>query len=975
MKNRLILSLILLLIAATLVLAVPSNTVYTGAVRGNELAASREARRTRLRNITAQRDMLVRAKVIRAGTKLPRFTTFVVNDSVARTPRVNPPLGNGAFTFAFTGWTADEETALRAFLLELKRGYSTLVSLYGAPASNATVNIIRDDGLAGTNGGEISYDSATGNINIRLEAVTSNFTTDDSQLYGLYLLNLLAHGFHMPATIGFDAWEDGMAKAAALLAYQNVMTFNYDQFYYSEYLLPTYDNFNQPELSTPTFFPPSGNQYMSVWREGMALSAWLKVYIENPSFFKDFNTAYYQQYNASATITSNLASLKTMANNAASHNVEGKTFLDWYPKQYVLVPEITLGNRLFFECTPAKDTANMVGYYFNSSVSMQNGQQVVTETPLGGTVNLTYTAFDGLDITQMPAEGYSFNINASGISPGMATFPAAFYNIGNAQRVKIQATIGGLAARTAFFAYNVQGSGTDNIPIWGVLDGADSGTLYITISGGAPSTVSVNQGVFSFQRSSINFFAPTTLRFVSDTVDTTYQRNIGPQGNSILLKVAGTVQNSLRHTFPAGLSMISFPLTPQAGDAKTLFDPLNTLTSFKLAYFDPTLPATGDQYHQYPAIGALAPGQGYWVSLSDMRNIELQGLPPTDAQANITLQPGWNMIGNLNNYTANPWAMTVQSGIISYRLSDAMLKNLVSPVWMYNSTTQSYEVNNVLQAWEGAWLYNKTGGTLTLRQDGAARSRDRNADTTTTLKLLSAGGWGMALQAQSGSSSDTIYLGVSPKVGSGTHGLDWVKPPRISNGTRLAFTVPVARTAGAVYASDIRPMVALPEETWEFEVTPSGPQTIVSWPEFPREANGYRFVLEDLTTGGKQEMRTTVNYGYTPAKGETARRFRVHVTQRTGALLNFTKLQVTIIPRGLQVDFALNTPADLQLEIRTMAGKPIRTLNVPASEKTVIWDGRDSAGNAVPHGTYQLNFTARTAEGAVTHMTSMAMLK
>lgn len=974
MRKSLIFTTFLLLIGAVIGLAasMPSNTVYTGGVRGNVLEANRETRRTRLQAITMQRDTLVRAKVIHAGTKLPRFSTFVVADATVRT-RVVTPVGNGAFTFAFQGWTAGEEADLRAFLLEPKRAYNSLVSLYGAPASNATVNIIRDDGLAGTNGGEITYDNATGKINIRLEAVPANFATDDSQLYGLDLLNLLAHGFRMPATISFDAWEDGMAKAAALMTYTQVNAVNFDQFYYSEYLLPTYDNFNQPELATPTFFPVTGNPYMSVWREGMALSAWLKVYTENPNFFHDFNIAYYQQYNGSASIASNLASLKTLANTAtAAHQVEGKTFLDWYPKQYALVPEITLGNRLFFACTPASETANMVAYYFSSSV---NGQ-AVTETPLGGTVNLTYTAWDGLDITQMPAEGSSFIINAGGLSPGMTTFPAAFYNIGNAQRVKIQATIGALPAHTAYFAYLVQGSGTENVPIWGVLDTADSGTLYITISGSQSYTVSVNQGVFSLPRAGgLQFFAPATLHFVSDSTDITLLRNIGPQGNSLFLKVAGIVQSTISHTFPAGLSMISLPLTPQETDAKKLFDPSNTIATFKLAWFDPTLPATGDQYRQYPAIGPLTVGQGYWVSLPDMRKVDLAGLSPTEAQSSIVLQPGWNMIGNLYNYTVNPWAMTVQSGIISYRLSDAMTKNLVSPAWMYNSATAGYEAHNTLQPWEGAWLYNKTGGVLTLRQDAAARSRSLGTDNTTTLKLLTAGGWGMALQAQSGVGSDIIYLGVSPKVSNGVHGLDWLKPPSIAAGTRLAFVLPAARTAGAAFASDIRPMVTMPETSWEFQVTPTGTQATISWPEFPREASGYRFVLEDLTTGGKQEMRTTVNYRYTPGKNETARSFRVLVSPRTGPLLNFTKLQVTIIPRGLQVDFALNTPAELQVEIRTLAGKPLRTLIVPAGEKTVIWDGRDIAGNAVPHGTYQLNFTARTPEGAVTHMTSLGMLK
>ena len=93
----------------------------------------------------------------------------------------------------------------------LTRAYPILVNIYGPPATTGTLTLVQGGTQTGVEGGEFNASTMT----LTLEPLPTDFATTDGTQYGYNLLHLILHAFHAPALIGFDAWEEGMARAAA----------------------------------------------------------------------------------------------------------------------------------------------------------------------------------------------------------------------------------------------------------------------------------------------------------------------------------------------------------------------------------------------------------------------------------------------------------------------------------------------------------------------------------------------------------------------------------------------------------------------------------------------------------------------------------------------------------------------------------------------------------------------------------------
>jgi hypothetical protein len=71
---------------------------------------------------------------------------------------------------------------------------------------------------------------------------------------------------------------------------------------------------------------------------------------------------------------------------------------------------------------------------------------------------------------------------------------------------------------------------------------------------------------------------------------------------------------------------------------------------------------------------------------------------------------------------------------------------------------------------------------------------------------------------------------------------------------------------------------------------------------------------------------------------------------------------------GAQVVFSLSAAASVEARVLNMAGRPIRGLcgarECPPGRNTLLWDGRDGTGAAVPRGTYLAEVVARGRDGS-----------
>lgn len=983
-RLRLIVGLGLLVLGLVLqAVAMPSNTVYLGGAGREATAPALAAHRQRMhrysRTMAQLKEYLVRRRVLSPRTVMPQVDSFVVLGTANRTAVTRGTrYGGGTLTFAYDGWGAVDQQNLNAFLT---RAYPVLVDLYGAPTTTGTLTIAAAGVQDNVEGGEFVIDPDSGAMTLRVGPLPDDFTSGDYGHYGFDLLHLVLHAFHAPALLGFDAWEEGMARAAALVA-STLLNPDYDVALDGGYLLPIYDNLNQPALSNSTFFPAQGNAMMSLYRLGMAMSAWLKIYAEYPNAFVDFNTRYYAALAGNPALPGSVLLLRgTMAQ--AAPTVEGLTFQDWYDRQYILRPTAVVGNRIFAHYTPLHEHVPLVLYYFLTNADG-------SERPLSGTATLEYYSFDQLPL--YPEEGDQVLIGASGELAGIGAIDPGFYNIGETaiQRVRIVVNLGGQRV-TLYYAYYVQGyifdthgNVTDANEIFGAVVGADDGDLYVALPGRSLQT-KVVQGAFGLQLTTselgMTYFTPAVFTFSSGGKEVSIRRNIGPWSYSPVLVVGLESAGTLTHSFLSGPALVSFPLTPQAADAATLFGYLPNAPDFRFAGWDPAAQGGGAYLH-YPAAPPIVPGRGYWLNLPIPRTVSIAGTQLLDDDPRtITLAPGWNLIGNTFNAVINPWAMTVEDAQTGYTLNEAIRLGKTGPVWTYNPQA-SYEVKGEMAAWEGGWINNLTDQPLTLRQQGANRTRGMSENA---MRLLTDGGWGIALQARTTTARDAMtVLGVTGRARQDVDALDWLKPPAFDNGVRVAFIHPARRIAGAAYATDMRAGVGAQGETWEFEVASRQQGTVtLSWPDLRGLPPQYQATLEDIAAGTRQYMRTTATYQYqstgTPATPDT-RRFRLVVAPRSERPLSFVNLHVrSTRGNGASLQVTMSAPADLTLEVRSLAGKLVRIIRIPASRANepilIPWDGRGAGGKLVPSGTYMLNLTARTAEGFVIRRNQTMVLR
>jgi hypothetical protein len=960
--------LILLLVQLAWSGQVPSNS-FPGrwAVRSaSSGAAGLQAHRARVRAqaeaLERFRRELVARGVLTPRTTLPRLDTFLIADPAALRlpPRTRAADGPTTLSLAYQGWTVAEEEALTAFLTP---AYPILVSLYGPPATTATLTVVKAGVGDAVEGGEFD----PGTMTLTVEALPTDFATTDASHYGLNLLHLLLHAFHAPVLLSFDAWEEGMARAAALVAMTQLRA-SFDPMRDPLYLLPTYELLNQPELATAAFFPRAGIPQMLLWRLGMATAAWLKLYTQQPNLWVAFNSAYYQRATTTPGIAADLAGLKALLAGIVPQ-VEGQAFYDWYPRQFVLQPTSAAGPRLYLLNTPLHDNAILYAHYFTA-------QADGTETPLAGTVQLKYWSFDAVPL--YAEEGEQILITAVGDTPGVGSINPSFYNIGQepVQRIRIECTLGALS-KSLLFPYFVRGDDANEREFFGAVLGADSGSLRIEVPG-LPVTATVTQGAYGqdLPTGDVKFFSPVQFTLTVDGIPHTFWRNIGPGIYVALFTVEANRQVTWSQQLPAGLSLVSFPLTPQATDPAPLFGFPEGSTDLQMSWWDPALPGS-DRYRRYPdaALQQPVPGKAYWVRLPTARDVVVTGTrPPDDDPRSVVLQPGWNLVGNTFNAALDPWAMRVEVGTMTLPLPEAIAQGAVGPLWTLNRDTTSYETPVRVPAWSGGWMLNTSSQAITLIQYGAASTRGRGT-AGTLAQWLTSGGWGMELQARTARAQDRgVTLGVRAGATLGVDGMDWLKPPAVERGgVRLALVHPGRRSLGATYATDLRAPLAGAEAQWEFEVkAEQSEEVVVSWPDLRAVPTQYTLVLEDLATGVQQYLRTTASYRYR-ATGTLAapdvRRFRITIRERQGTSLQIAALQVLSTRGGSGVRVVVNAPAELTLDIRTPTGKLLRTIRIPASragESVVIpWDGRGISGKLVPTGTYLINLTARSAEGFV----------
>lgn len=973
--------IVLLLILDTLIV-VPARAQSTlDGTRGTRvLAPLSESARWRAQST------LRRIKALGAHTSLRRIQAIRVDGSTLQEASDGPVRRGAPLSFKFSSqFRADQIAAFNAFA---KKIYPVLLDVYGPPAPSQQGRTIRIDKQGGA--GDGFYDSRKQTISycpvLDCPVPGDDFTLETARMVDEYnLTRLMLIAFHGPQLFEFDAWEYGFADAAALIA-----TFraagkpnNFNPVLYGNYLLPLYDFFNRPEIGGPYFFAED-IQNLGFYRNGMAQAAWLKVYVENDQFFKQFNAAYYPQV---AKLQKDAAALEALAARFAP-NVELLKFSDWARRQYILDTRITLGDKLWVGINPGQFAFLGIAQAFRTELDV-DGYPV--EKALNGQVEVRAFDENGLDITDKSAnltrnnrfplfDGAAETLYGSGDA---ATDYPAFENIGspNVGRITLHFRVGNSEA-SAYFPYNVADNARGINGIYGVVVNSNRGNVKITSAAKASNAPYV-RGAFGSSVSYPSAHKVKTL-FALQPADgaapQTLQRNSAWSWNGNASSQIGVVletapgntatTNTWKRAGTNQWRLVSLPLYPaQSDEAKVLGVRADAL---QLARYRPVLsPASaiektawrfginGDKHDLYPRLReSLAPGRGFWLRLDRDLTASIRGGEPSRAKPfEVPLTGGWNTIGVPFKTAFALSSLRVRLGSAApVSFAQAVTNRWIVPgVWRwkieggYARVDNGSAANQVLQPFEGYYIFSPIGRGVVLIFDAAHRTGGQS----TLVPPTSATFWRVPLSvsAASGrefdgafgvSSNATFLPAAHPPLGERALSLSFG-----SSGSTLAEATRAGKESGWA-ESLVAPFAA--SATWKFSIdgAQAGETVRLGWGDLRSVPGRLDFLLIDESNGRQTPMLPGGASSYSFVAGSGARSLRIAATVRPAGRVVARALWPSPV---VQIEYQANEDETVGVQIETLAGEAVQILKPQFVRRgntlRWVWDGRDANGRMI----------------------------
>ena len=980
----------------------PQSSVILDVASGKDIPTAVE---TRLKKEWQARSRSLSAGLAKQKSRsvLPISTLVTVRQKgrIVKPP-VTRAFGDGQLTFTFENFNgasiasgSGSTIVLEDFLKDfINAVYPRLVALYGKPAFSGEVKI-RSMGFFNTGTATDIQRLAFGAYSPSENRIYLPLYQSVDSIAHACLLNLV-HAFHGPLTFQYDAWEQGFARAAAtVIARDPTLGFS-DPTANSLYtLLPYYDLLNQPALGNNTFFPPSqANLFidgeitiakMLQARMGMSGAAWLKCYIENQSFFKNFNAAYYAAADTQgAGLAGNVPALKTLIAGVLP-TVESLPFSEWFAQQYVLDTSVTTGPKLYAFTLPSQPSA-------------ANGEQ-------SALVALVYyrTKTDG-DEELLSGRAYATYLNSENARIGLGSgseqaqielgegflttlaFPNQGFDDG---RLVADFSVGGLTART----YLSQGISGD---VLGVMTGGLEGDVAINqTTVGSPVVTRDKAGTVVRKGFGLTVgvqtdeLAKTQIRVTSGPTIQSFARNTGDGINYVVLRPvgAGGGVTSASHLFPvASLNLVSFPLRPLEPTVEGALG--RSATEFLLAGWDPITRVYAAVAPNTPSIGLLEPAKGYFLKFMATpggpltTNISITGIAPaTDVDYSVHLAYGWNLIGT--PFSQN---LDITQTLVKYLENDAIAFSaatgtdannapfgslIADSVWSLNPDTGGYTSTNALSSdWRGYWIrvYAPQGVTLLIPgPDTPGRAVATRALTPTTSRKPE---WAVQLRATQGKRTSEIALGAATGA---TRSFDprWdvEAPPDVVPGVSLALNSEGA-TAGGRMAADFRSSQDANRGTWPVTLSSAQAGNVtLTWDGLASLPKTTRLTLVDSLSGVRIPLASRSGWTVPLQAGQT-RKLQVVAEAERSQLLSISNISTRATSRatgGIRLEYNLSADADVMAEVTTLMGRSVRRLSVGRGRATerqsVLWNGLTDSGQPLPAGSYLITLTARTDDG------------
>ena len=925
-------------------------------------------------------------------------------------------VGGGNLTFTFTGFAATDQAFLQSVVNNV---YPAIVSLYGAPAVSSTVEVVNAGSFDNSTIPEVQR-AAFGSYDVSHNRILLPIFASNESFVQAFILNMI-HAFHGPAVLQYDAWEQGFARAAAAIVARQtagVVGISDPTASYLFSLLQFYDLLNQPALGNSTFFPSSQAAIqldstgraggMLVPRLGMSGAAWLKVYIENPDFFRQFNAAYYAQFdpNAQPSLAGNVPALRALAAPLLPHGVEGIDWNAWFQQQFILDTSASSGEHLYAfvipgpfdpkSATQGQSTAIPLTYY----IGQKNGDETL---PANATAYATYFDSTNARISLGGAADSSRITNGEG-SLTTLLMPTANSETG---RITLDVHVGSVTTRSYFPSGY---TGDFQAVVLGPNSAGDVTVKETSISAGATrnQTATVANSAFAVNLGTTSTdLGITAVSINSGGVTANYRVNTGDGQYYAVIRrgQSGGGPITVSHTFNTGdvPNLVTFPVRP----LNPIVDQALGLagSAFVLSYWNTQQNAYETSIPGQPSVTPLTTGHGYWFKLEPTAAggsgvVTVTGIPPeTDTDFTLNCPYGWNMIGS-------PFAQPIdlgniliqyaQNGAISY--PDAVARSLVAAQpFAWDPGTSAYQATSTLDGtnWQGYWLRVLVPGGVTLLLPGpdaltraAHVGRTARGRAQASAPAVAAPDWSVRMRFQQGgspmlsraarvlSASAAFGVGRGVKPVGFDNRYDLEAPPAMALSASLHFPHKEwsdAKTTGR-YVADYRSTVQ-GETTWNMDVlTPQTGTATLSWDGLGGVPRNTGLILLDPATGARTPLRSRSSYAFNAVAGQT-RSFQI-IAQPERSTSLFVSGVVTTPTRGtrmvghssgVNISYLVSSDAEVTVELLSLSGRTVRRL--PAgraatqARATVHWDGRGENGQPLPAGLYRLNISARADDG------------
>ncbi|MCS7208529.1 MAG: hypothetical protein NZ874_03065 [Fimbriimonadales bacterium] len=889
-------------------------------------------------------------------------------------------LGNGTLVFQIVDGTNPFPRAYKETLQTVLDAAPALVEAeYGKPARTLTIQVVNFDDEIG------DRDAVVGGV---YDVSNSRFLFpfySSREAAAVNLLYLVVRAFHADIAPFYDVWEAGFARAVTVriargAAFRRLTGLNPD---FIDLTLdntydarPYYDAWNQPTLGTPSFIAPSlrqppiaGGTTGGLWlvRYQMAGSVWLKLATEYPSFFREFNRRYYQNY--TPTLRGDSAGLLSLAKQtlaAISGNpnptVEGVSFDQWVRRQYILDTSVTYGRKLHAQVLPyasglQPDEQAVFTVFLTYFQTTRVGDRW-DEALLNGTCYPVYWDYNFNRLTLSPQyERVDIRAGTGSVVPSFVGTET-----GN-QRLTVDFSVGTESVRVYYPSSKVQGVNFRN-NFFGVVFGLENGTVEIQL-GTETRTVSVDKGAFGALLSAevLSRERTATLRFFNARGEEvgTWRTNTGI-GFHYVQVYLNAAAGSFDLSRPAGLHMISLPLRPYQTDmAQVLRIPASQLrlAQWRQEQFS---------YTYYPAIPPPAPGVGYFLQISSPLNVTIEGEPPpTDRPFAIPLQPGWNLVGVPFNQPVPVGSLQVVhqfSAPVSWETATESVGGapplVGSRVWTLGAFG-TYVQATQLEPGRAYWIrvLRPEGVTLLVPPPVGSVGRSRAAEQTPA--------WAMELILQSPVGGGVVVVGLDDAVRTRAHAYNHDAPPALPGMSAFG----VQGEGAQLLAQAIKPRAGRQE--WTLHIAPAEPnrEHTLTWRVPEGTPRRWRIYLEDPTTGVRVDMRQCAFYRFTPTGAQT---LRVAIEPSLAAPVRIVNLTATATRSGqATIQFQLTGEATVRAEIRNARGETLRVLQpsraTGAGVQSLVWNGRDFQERALPPGSYLAYVEAVDRDGRVARAT------